>query len=65
MNTLIVNQEQSRYRGYGESCPYNGVTVCNASFSSMAIDNKKREKCCDTDAYDSCPLFLSKALRRS
>lgn len=65
MNIQKCYQEQSRYGSYETACPYNGVNVCMASFSSMVIDNQKREKCCGTDNYDNCPIFLSKMLRRS
>lgn len=56
MNTLTAHDEQA--------CPYNGINVCMASFSLMAID-KKKDNCCSTDDYDDCPIFLSKVLRRS
>jgi hypothetical protein len=67
MNTLISNQDQAKVKfiGYDKACPYNGINVCMASFSSMAIDNQKRENCCGTENYDNCPIFLSKVLRRS
>ena len=55
MNILIAHDEQA--------CPYNGINVCMASFSLMAIDTKK-DNCCTTDNYDNCPIFLSKVLRR-
>ena len=56
MNILAAHDEQV--------CPYNGINVCMASFSLMAIDTKK-DNCCTTDNYDNCPIFLSKVLRRS
>ncbi len=58
-------QEHLGYGRYEGECPYNGVTICTASFSSMAIEGHKREDCCGTDDYDNCPIFLSKVLRRS
>lgn len=58
-------QEPSRYDGPETPCPYSGVNVCTASFSSMAIDHRKMEDCCGTDNYDSCPIFLSKVLRKA
>jgi hypothetical protein len=66
MSTLITNQEQIKikFARYDKSCPYNGINVCMASFSSMAIDTKKAN-CCSTDDYDNCPIFLSKVLRKS
>ncbi len=45
MNIQKCYQEQSRYGSYETACPYNGVNVRMASFSSMAIDNQKRENC--------------------
>lgn len=65
MNTFTAMQEGSAFRGYEMACPYNGIHVCTASFSSMVIDNQKRENCCGTENYDDCPIFLSKVLRRS
>ena len=65
MNIYTGYQEQSKYGGHETACPYNGVTVCTASFSSMAIDNQRRENCCGTDNYDNCPIFLSKVLRKA
>lgn len=65
MNTHKGYQAQSRYGGYETACPYNGVNVCMASFSSMVIDTYQRESCCSTDDYDNCPIFLSKVLRKS
>jgi hypothetical protein len=64
MNTLTVNHEQSKCNNFETACPYNGIKVCTASFSSMAIDSHKRDNCCGTDNYDDCPIFLSKVLRR-
>jgi len=65
MNTIIPDREQTRvkFTGYDKVCPYNGITVCMASFSSMAID-AIRNSCCSTEDYDNCPIFLSKVLRR-
>jgi len=48
--------------GYDKTCPYNGVNVCMASLSLMAIDTRKNN-CCDTENYDNCPIFLAKVLR--
>jgi hypothetical protein len=66
MNNLITNQEQKKlkFAVYDKACPYNGINVCMASFSSMAIAAKK-DSCCSTDNYDDCPIFLSKVLRKS
>ena len=64
MNMQTYQEHFRRGNCEGE-CPYNGVTVCTASFSSMAIEGHKRDNCCGTDAYDNCPIFLSKVLRRS
>jgi len=66
MNTFITHHEQPNvlFERYEQACPYNGINVCRASFSLMAIDTKK-DNCCTTDNYDNCPIFLSKVLRRS
>ena len=45
-------------------CPFDGVTTCLASLSSMALDNKRRKICCSTEQFDECPIFLAKVLRR-
>jgi len=50
---------------YDMACPYNGVTVCLASLSSMKIDTRRRSQYCVTENFDDCPIFLSKVLRRS
>ena len=65
MNIYTGYQEQSRYGGHEAACPYNGIDVCMASFSAMVIDNYQREKCCGTEDFDDCPIFLSKVLRRA
>jgi len=46
-------------------CPFDGVTTCLASLSSMTLDNRMRRICCGTEKYDECPIFLAKVLRRS
>jgi len=63
MNTFTAMQEGPAFRANEMACPYNGINVCMASFSLMAIDTKK-DNCCSTDDYDNCPIFLSKVLRR-
>jgi len=65
MNTIIRSQDILRSRFFETTCPYNGIHTCKASLSSMAIDDYQRERWCGTDDYDSCPMFLSKVLRRS
>ena len=64
MSMCTDYQEKARFGGHETICPYNGVSVCTASFSSITIDNRKMEGCCGTDDYDSCPIFLSKVLRK-
>ena len=66
MNTLITSHEQTKikFARYDKACPYSGVNVCMASFSSMEIDARKKN-CCHTEDYDNCPMFLSKVLRKS
>ncbi|HSB51333.1 MAG TPA: hypothetical protein VLD40_01615 [Dissulfurispiraceae bacterium] len=48
------------------SCPFYGeaTEICGASFSSLVISGAKKAVFCETEDYDRCPLFLSKALRR-
>jgi hypothetical protein len=66
MNFLVTNHEHTRIKSirHEKSCPYNGITVCMASLSSMAIDTKGMT-CCTSEDFDNCPIFLSKVLRRS
>ena len=64
MNTFTERLEPAKFFLHETACPFNGVSVCTASFSSMAIDNTKRASYCSTDNYDNCPLFLAKILRR-
>jgi hypothetical protein len=30
----------------------------------MVIDKYQSEKCCSTEDFDDCPIFLSKVLRK-
>lgn len=47
------------------ACPFSSTSdTCIASLSSMVIDERKKTECCGTENYDSCPVFLSKVLRR-
>lgn len=64
MNIYSGCKEQARPGSDEMVCPYNGINVCMASFSSMEIDNQKRQNCCGTENYDNCPIFLSKVLRK-
>ena len=64
MNTFTERTEHKSFMIYDKICPFNGVSVCTASLTSMAIDNQKRASYCSTDNYDNCPLFLSKILRK-
>jgi hypothetical protein len=59
-----MNMNRTVAEHYETVCPFNGIHICTASFSSMSIDKQKKAVCCDTDDYDSCPIFLSKVLRR-
>jgi hypothetical protein len=58
-----VNQELTKLQRYETVCPYNGITVCTASLSAMAIDAYRQTICCSTDNFDNCPIFLAKVLR--
>ncbi len=46
-------------------CPYcnTEAEICNASCSSMWIDNRTKTKYCANEDYDDCPIFLVKNLR--
>lgn len=47
------------------SCPYSGASdICDASLSSLSPSASVRSAFCDSEDYDSCPLFLAKVLRR-
>jgi hypothetical protein len=63
MNIYAGYQEQAG-RDRLTACPYNGIDVCMASFSAMVIDKYQSEKCCSTEDFDDCPIFLSKVLRK-
>jgi len=65
MNMVLTRLNKSGIGLYEMVCPYNGINTCNASISLMLIDDEKRAACCDTENYDSCPMFLSKVLRRA
>jgi hypothetical protein len=62
---MTIGQDISRLRFFDTTCPYDGNTTCRASLTSMVIDEHQRRRWCATDDYDSCPMFLSKVLRRS
>jgi hypothetical protein len=64
MSTTRISAEQFGDRNHETTCPYNSVTICMASLSSMVIDLYQREQCCGTDNYDNCPMFLSKVMRK-
>jgi hypothetical protein len=67
MNRLLTGIGVSKFDSEENlSCPFNSniSDICIASFSSMAIDKRKKAECCGTENYDNCPVFLSKVLRR-
>lgn len=47
-------------------CPYcdSETEVCDASCSSIAIDDGMKTKYCANEDYDDCPIFLVKNLLR-
>ncbi len=47
-------------------CPYcdAGTDICNASCSSLVIDERMRTKYCENEDYDDCPIFMAKKLLR-
>ncbi|NWF75034.1 MAG: hypothetical protein HXY53_00430 [Nitrospirae bacterium] len=63
-NDFDIILEKTRKVG-DNMCPYSSFNICTASISSMFIDNQIKSDCCETENYDSCPLFLSKVLRKS
>jgi len=65
MDMITTSKDISRLRFLETVCPYYGNATCRASLTSMAIDEHQRQRWCATDDYDSCPMFLSKVLRRS
>jgi len=64
VNAMTMILDQLKLISYEIGCPYDGLTQCLASFSSMALDSLKRIHCCGTENYDNCPIFLAKMLRR-
>jgi hypothetical protein len=64
VNAMTMILDQSKLISYEIGCPYDGLTTCLASFSSMTLDSLKRIHCCSTENYDNCPIFLAKILRR-
>lgn len=64
MNIVPKIVYNTREEMFDRTCPYNGINVCMASFSSRLIDNQKKANYCNTDNYDNCPIFLSKVLRK-
>lgn len=64
MGLIRTNIERIRALTCDAGCPYKGDIVCMASLSSMAIDTYQRERWCSTDDFDTCPIFLSKVLRK-
>jgi len=62
-----MNATTSQYRVHARVfdsfCPFDGITTCLASLSSMTLDTKKRKICCGTENFDECPIFLAKVLR--
>jgi len=63
MNLITVNFHG--FRRVSETfCPFDGISTCLASLSSMSLDSKKRKLCCGTETFDECPIFLAKVLRR-
>jgi len=64
MNMSTATQELTKLHRHETACPYNGITVCTASLSAMAIDAYRQNICCSTDNFDNCPIFLAKVLRK-
>ncbi|MFZ5906469.1 MAG: hypothetical protein ACOYVJ_03535 [Nitrospirota bacterium] len=64
MEMIRPNTERIRAMTADAGCPYKGDRICTASLSSMAIDAYQKERWCCTDDFDTCPIFLSKVLRK-
>jgi hypothetical protein len=45
-------------------CPYCNMEteICDASCSSLEVDERMRMKYCANEDYDDCPIFLVKKL---
>jgi hypothetical protein len=63
-----MNMTTSNLQGFNRLsetfCPFDDVTTCLASLSSMPLNNNKRKICCGTEKFDECPIFLAEVLRR-
>ncbi len=60
-STMILPEETA-----GLHCPYSGSSdICSASLSSLSPSASVKSAFCESEDYDSCPLFLAKILRRS
>jgi hypothetical protein len=64
MYISTIRQELTKLMIYETACPYKNINVCAASFSSMQIDTYTKEQYCNNENFDSCPIFLAKALRK-
>jgi hypothetical protein len=43
VNAMTMILDQSKLISYEIGCPYDGLTVCLASFSSMALDKSEKD----------------------
>ncbi len=48
-------------------CPYHSTStgICAASLTLMIMGPVRAGRYCRSDNYDTCPLFLSKILRKA
>jgi len=56
------------WTGFSESiCPHLGVLdeTCRASFTRFPILESTKHRYCSSEDFDSCPMFLSKLIRRA
>lgn len=61
-----VKSTMMRHENPGLRCPYSGISdICDASLSAILPSANSRLTFCKSEDYDSCPLFLSKVLRRT
>jgi len=63
---IALTQEMALIQEDKTMCPYcnTEADICNASCSSLEIDDRMKMKYCANEDYDDCPIFLVKNLIR-
>ncbi len=65
MNSQVGDVFLTLFKNRHESCPYFAQSgLCSASITLFIPAENVKTAFCSNDNYDSCPLFLSKILRR-